>query len=684
MATTRIKDLSKTATTVASDANIVIDGSSNGTQKIARDNFRQDTADAYVAAPSTYKLTPLNGVNKIDAAYLPTSGDTPKGEWNASTNSPTLADGTGTAGDYYDVTTAGTANLGSGAITYTVGDVVKYNGATWFKIDSVANILDGSATAEQGRTTLDVNSIAQDAESTGTKLVGPSMYFDGSAFVTITSDSKLSFEGSGNDLPFTFSCWTKLPASSPAGTVFFSKWVSAAEYSFQTTSAGNLILYLSDGSNTPFVKASTALPTEQWVHVCGTYSGTSGGGYSSAANGLTLYVDGEAVTATQTNKPAYSGMTAGSDALQISRIATTNYEQTMRDARIFNKELSASEVKTLCLSGSVPDAFAESVGGADGGIYNSDFSAGTDGWTAFSGATVTGNIDGIGGKDNNLRLMPDTSSGSHRMYKTGLPSSKRVKLTFDYYIPSSNSNIDGFYTLLGANGPNKAEATATLDAWTSHTHEGIVDSGNNSIYFYSTDGGSATYQDSGGNDVLYIRDVRVTQIGSVLDAPAEQFDTSTGKLYDLSGNDFVGTQSGGVSVLGRQSPIYETGTWTVGLEFGGTALAVASQTGTWTRIGDLVHVAGAFNLSSIAGIGSGNARITGLPFTAEAQTSRHGITFVLTVGMTGLTSAVVGNVLGGDTDIAIYQWGSTGTASLTNANFTASTYSRFSGFYQIS
>ena len=159
MATTRIKDLSKTATTVASDANIVIDGSSNGTQKIARDNFRQDTADAYVAAPSTYKLTPLNGVNKIDAAYLPTSGDTPKGEWNANTNSPTLANGTGTSGDYYDVTTAG-LSLG---ISFSVGDVVKYDGANWFKIDSVSNIFDGISTVDQVKTLAQVPDIGLQA-----------------------------------------------------------------------------------------------------------------------------------------------------------------------------------------------------------------------------------------------------------------------------------------------------------------------------------------------------------------------------------------------------------------------------------------------------------------------------------------------------------------------------------------
>lgn len=59
MANTRIKDLSNTATNVASDAFIAIDGSANGTEKISRDNLRQDTADALAAAPSTYNLAPL-------------------------------------------------------------------------------------------------------------------------------------------------------------------------------------------------------------------------------------------------------------------------------------------------------------------------------------------------------------------------------------------------------------------------------------------------------------------------------------------------------------------------------------------------------------------------------------------------------------------------------------------------
>jgi hypothetical protein len=61
MATKRIKDLTNTAASVASDAYLAIDGTSNGTEKITRDNFRQDTADAFVAAPGTYNLAPLSG-----------------------------------------------------------------------------------------------------------------------------------------------------------------------------------------------------------------------------------------------------------------------------------------------------------------------------------------------------------------------------------------------------------------------------------------------------------------------------------------------------------------------------------------------------------------------------------------------------------------------------------------------
>lgn len=76
-------------------------------------------------------IAPLDSSSKIPAEYLPTTGMQYKGTWNANTNTPTLSDGTGISGNYYRVETAGTVDLGSGPITYSVGDDIIHNGTVW-------------------------------------------------------------------------------------------------------------------------------------------------------------------------------------------------------------------------------------------------------------------------------------------------------------------------------------------------------------------------------------------------------------------------------------------------------------------------------------------------------------------------------------------------------------------------
>ena len=58
-----------------------------------------------------------------------------KGTWNASTNSPTLADGTGAKGDYYVVSTAGTQTFGGIQLFFGTGDWIAYNGAVWQRVE---------------------------------------------------------------------------------------------------------------------------------------------------------------------------------------------------------------------------------------------------------------------------------------------------------------------------------------------------------------------------------------------------------------------------------------------------------------------------------------------------------------------------------------------------------------------
>lgn len=92
-------------------------------------------------------LLQLGGDGKIASTYLPTTSESYLGPWNASTNSPTLSSSTGTAGNYYLVSVAGTTTL-NGISSWAVGDKVSFVGGVWTKIPNVA----GSVSSVAGNT----------------------------------------------------------------------------------------------------------------------------------------------------------------------------------------------------------------------------------------------------------------------------------------------------------------------------------------------------------------------------------------------------------------------------------------------------------------------------------------------------------------------------------------------------
>ena len=75
-----------------------------------------------------------------------------KGTWNASTNTPTLASGVGTKGDYFVVGVAGTTTL-DGISNWGVGDWAAYNGTTWQRVEGGAD-LNGVNLSVSGTSTL--------------------------------------------------------------------------------------------------------------------------------------------------------------------------------------------------------------------------------------------------------------------------------------------------------------------------------------------------------------------------------------------------------------------------------------------------------------------------------------------------------------------------------------------------
>lgn len=132
-------------------------------------NAKQDTSAKGVAGG----YASLDGGGKVPVAQLPNSIMEYQGVWNASTNSPTLANGTGSPGDVYRVSVAGTAL----SLDFAVGDYVIYNGSTWEKsdtTDAVASVAGrtGNVTltkADVGLSNVDDTSDASKPVSTATQ-----------------------------------------------------------------------------------------------------------------------------------------------------------------------------------------------------------------------------------------------------------------------------------------------------------------------------------------------------------------------------------------------------------------------------------------------------------------------------------------------------------------------------------
>jgi len=125
------------------------------------------------------------------------------GTWNASTNTPSLTDGSGTQGEYYRVTVAGTTSL-DGIAVWAVDDWVVAEGSTWTKINN-----DGDITGPGSSTD---NAIARFDSTTGKLLQDSGVTVDDSDNLVVPSctttkvlalapDSDLAVTSAGQELP---------------------------------------------------------------------------------------------------------------------------------------------------------------------------------------------------------------------------------------------------------------------------------------------------------------------------------------------------------------------------------------------------------------------------------------------------------------------------------------------------
>ncbi len=115
--------------------NITPDGLVDG-RDIAADGALLDTAEQTANKGVANGYAGLDGSGKISSSQLPTNMMEFEGDWNASTNTPTLANtDTDKKGTVYRVTVAGTVDFGAGNVTFAVGDWCYNNGSEWGQSD---------------------------------------------------------------------------------------------------------------------------------------------------------------------------------------------------------------------------------------------------------------------------------------------------------------------------------------------------------------------------------------------------------------------------------------------------------------------------------------------------------------------------------------------------------------------
>lgn len=192
---------------------------------------------------------------------------------------------------------------------------------------------------------------------------------------------------------------------------------------------------------------------------------------------------------------------------------------------------------------------------------------------------------------------------------------------------------------------------------------------------------NAAIGNSAANGLELIGDGSTNDFNLFNNAKASVMRVPTGTINPI----FAGVlTAAGINLGDETLDTYDEGSWTPVLSDGTNADATQTTSlGKYVRIGNIVFITSHIITSAIGTI-SGTLRITGLPFTADANgaetlTGGQALGLAITAGFNA-----VGAIIPSDTFFNLHLWdGTGGTSGMTEAEWSANGQIKFSGFYQI-
>ncbi len=222
---------------------------------------------ASIGAVATTALGANNGVatldvtGKVPTTQLPASvlgGMNYQGTWNASTNTPAIVSSVGTKGFYYKVSVAGATNI-NGNSSWTVGDMIVYNGTVWDLVQGGSSDV-SSVFGRVGAVTLASGDVTGALGFTPYNSTNPSNFISANQNISVTGDAT----GSG---------------TTAINLILANSGVTAGTYNNTSTS---ITPYTVDAKGRITATGASVTITQAWGSVTGKPTTVSGYGITDA------------------------------------------------------------------------------------------------------------------------------------------------------------------------------------------------------------------------------------------------------------------------------------------------------------------------------------------------------------------------------------------------------------------
>jgi hypothetical protein len=282
---------------------------------------------------------------------------------------------------------------------------------------------------------------------------------------------------------------------------------------------------------------------------------------ATAAGAWAIYIDGvlfasNVIASAATVSLDNTGTLYVSARATGSTVGTTRTDSDLQASRMYNRALTAAEVLDLSINGV---ALADR-GASQTPVYESDFSAGVDGHIDPANVNHVGDIDGIDGQDNWLRLTKLTNNGA--MW-TKRPSTLLQGSRYNYSLKVNNGTGDtryyGLFNRLAAPVSFDTQSNVFVEVAAGATAllalNNFVAAGDDLYIMQTNSSGEATNTTNG--DIYYVREKTATQIGLTSELLASNAQSNTGQIFDTSGNkNHALLPASGATVVGR--PVSQT------------------------------------------------------------------------------------------------------------------------------